>query len=243
MQESGLSVRDALRAPGSGNVVWLMLLLLFQGFALVLSLSRMGIAAMLASMTVMAAMLASTDRRNRILAAAGLALIAAILALGAYTAADAILTRYELITEDTPVEQDRLVIWRDAWTMIHSHLLFGQGLGTFQWTFPAVESVRADLPARYAHNDYLQVLSEMGIVGLALSLLVYVFAWRTALRHFRDPGDPLVKAIGLAMLGALTATGLQELTDFGLYIPGVAIAFAFLLGINVRLASCRQWSP
>jgi O-antigen ligase len=236
LRATGLPPREALHAPGSGNVLWLLLLLLFQGFALVLSLSRMGSAAMLASIAVMAANLFATDRRNRILVLGGLAVIAAILALGAYTAADAILTRFELIAEDTFVEQDRLVIWRDAWTMIRGHLLFGQGLGTFQWTFPAFETTRADLPARYAHNDYLQVLAEMGIIGLALSLLVLLLAWRTAAQSFRSSADPFVRAMGLALLGCLTATALQEITDFGLYIPGVALAFAFLLGINLRVS-------
>jgi O-antigen ligase len=75
-------------------------------------------------------------------------------------------------------EKDRISIWRDAWRIIHGRLIFDEGLGTFQWLFPAYEKMDPNTPARYAHNDYIQALVE---------------------------------------------TGIMEITDFSLYIPGVAV--------------------
>ena len=50
----------------------------------------------------------------------------------------------------------------------------------------------------------------------------------------------MVRGIGLATMGMLTATALQEITDFSLYIPGVAVLFAVLIGLNLRASVMRQ---
>jgi O-antigen ligase len=236
LQENGSRFRYALHAPGFGNVLWLSVITIVQGFGLVLSLSRMGIAAMMASIALMAAAQIATDTRGRWPLVFGLAVLGVILALGAYTAADAVLNRFELIAEDTFLEQDRPAIWRDAWAMMQKDLLFGTGLGTFQWTFPAFEKVRADLPAKYAHNDYLQTAAELGFVGLAFIAGAFLAAWRKAIRSYAGSRDPLVRGAALGIMGALAATGLQEITDFSLYIPGVALPFAILMGLNLRIS-------
>jgi len=113
--------------------------------------------------------------------------------------------------------------------------VFGQGLGSFQWTFPAYESIEPDIPARYAHNDYLQTLAEMGILGLSLLVWAFGAAWKVAIQNLKNNRDPLVKGIGLGTVGVLTAIALQEITDFGLYIPGVAMIAAVLIGLNLRV--------
>jgi O-antigen ligase len=125
-------------------------------------------------------------------------------------------------------------MWQDAWKMIQKQPVFGQGLGTFRWTYPAYESTEPDTPADYAHSDYIQVLAETGVVGLCLLLWAFGAAWRVAIKNLRHAQDPLVRGIGLGTIGALTAIALQEITDFGLYMPGVAVTAAVLVGLNLR---------
>jgi len=170
-------------------------------------------------------------KRTKIL---GAALICIILGMAAYAGLDAVLVRYENITQAVNLEKDRIPIWRDAWKMVPGRLIFGDGLGTFQWLFPAYERIEPDTPAKYAHNDYLQALIEIGIAGLILAIWAFAAAWRAAVRNVKRSKDPLARGIGLASLGALTAIGLQEITDFSLYIPGVAVLTAILLGLNFR---------
>ena len=80
-------------------------------------------------------------------------------------------------------------------------------------------------------------MAETGIVGLGLLLWFFVAVWRVALKNLRNDRDPLVRGIGLGTIGALTAIALQEITDFGLYIPGVAMLVAVLVGLNLRAQS------
>ena len=204
-----------------------------MGVALVFSMSRMGIMALLCCMTSMVLM-GKTSTGKRRVTVFGIALIGLVLTLVVYAGIDAVLARYEAITETGYIEKDRLPIWRDAWEMIDGHLILGRGLGTFQWSFPAYERLEPDVPAKYAHNDYLQALAEVGVVGLALLVWTFLVAWRIAVRNLRQSDDPLARGIGLALIGALTATALQEITDFSLYIPATALLLAVLMGMNVR---------
>jgi hypothetical protein len=65
----------------------------------------------------------------------------------------------------------------------------------------------------------------------------FIACWRAAAKNLANSEDHLVGGVGLAMLGVLTATLLQEITDFSLYIPGVATVFAVLIGLNARAAA------
>jgi O-antigen ligase len=198
----------------------------------------MGILALLGCICAMivSGKLSEETKRAKIL---GIALLCIILGLAAFTGLDAVLARYESLTQAGYLEKDRLPIWQDAWKMVQGRLIFGEGLGTFQWLFPAYERVEPDIPAKYAHNDYLQALTEIGVVGLILILWILIVCWRAAIRNFSKSKDPLVRGIGLASIGALTAILLQEVTDFSLYIPGVAVLAAILTGLNFRAETLR----
>jgi putative inorganic carbon (hco3(-)) transporter len=233
LRGQNLTFRRVISAPGSAKLAWIMLWIALMGFALVFSMSRMGIFALVACICVMivSGKFSEQAKRTKIL---GVALICIILGMAAYAGLDAVLVRYENITQAVNLEKDRIPIWRDAWKMVPGRLIFGDGLGTFQWLFPAYETMEPDTPAKYAHNDYLQALIEIGVVGLALVLWAFAASWRVAVRNIRRAKDPLVRGVGLASLGALTAIALQEITDFSLYIPGVAVLTAILLGLNFR---------
>jgi O-antigen ligase len=196
----------------------------------------MGIIAMICSIGLMiiAANQVSAGRQGMKI---GIPLIVAILGLAIYVGVDPILARFENIGKERASDRDRIALWRDASQVVNHHALFGQGLATFQWTFPAYESVNSDTPARYAHNDYLQILAETGYVGLALMLMLFGVALRIAMKNLYDARDPLVNGIGLGTIGALAAIGLQETTDFGLYIPGVAVVAVLIVGLNLRAQS------
>jgi O-antigen ligase len=216
-------------------LAWIILWLGLVGLALVFSMSRMGILAMLGCIAVMIICAKASEHGKRT-SIMGLALLCVILGLAVYMGVDAVLARFEDVTKAGYLEQDRIPFWRQAWNMVQGHTIFGQGLGTFQWSFPAYQDFEPDIHAQYAHNDYLQALAEIGWVGLLLIAAAFAASWRTAMRNLVRASDPLVRGIGLATLGALSAAVLQEITDFSLYIPGIAALFAVLLGLNFRAA-------
>jgi O-antigen ligase len=238
---SGLySVREYLRQQGLGKLALLALCICILGLAVVLSRSRMGIVAMVISIGTMMLSGKIFQRSAKRIAGLGLFLLVSICALSMYTGLDPIITRFRNMLKERETQIDRIVLWKDVMPMIQRHPLFGQGLGTFEFTYPAYETLDADIPAYYAHNDYLQVLAETGIVGTMLLLWALMEAWRIAAGNIKEKNDSFVKGIGLGTIGSLTAIMLQEFTDFALYTPGIAVVVALLIGINLRASLMRS---
>jgi O-antigen ligase len=238
--DTGISFRRLVSLPGFAKLIWIVIWIVLMGIALMFSTSRMGIAALFLSIGAMMIAAGTATQHARRTAVVAVLLIVAIAGSAVYIGVDALFERYESISQERSSDTDRIALWRDAWKMIAEYPVFGQGFGTFRWTYPAYESVQPDIPAQYAHNDYLQALAEVGVIGLGLLIWAFGAIWRTAVKNIRNLNDPLARGIGIATIGALTAIALQEITDFGLYIPGVAVAAAFLVGLNIRASALSE---
>jgi O-antigen ligase len=237
-QDQRFRLRLLPRMPDSAQLAWIIVWLALIGLGVLMSLSRTGIFAMFASVAVMM-MAARSTQRSSLAPILVLAIACAIVGLGVYTGIDGILARYASMVEPGYLEQDRIPIWRDTWKMIGNHPWFGQGAGSFQWAFPAYETMEPDRPAVFAHNDYLQMLAECGVVGLGLAVWLLISGWRTAMRNLKAL-DPLVRGIGMTTLGALTATAIQEITDYSLFTPGIAAMLVGIVALNERVSRDQQ---
>ena len=93
------------------------------------------------------------------------------------------------IREPAVLSELRPYIWKDTLTLIKDFPVSGTGLGTYSYIFPKYRTF-ADTYRflRYAHNDYLQFVSEMGVV--AIVFIAGFFVWyvrkvRKCLERFR----------------------------------------------------------
>ena len=117
----------------------------------------------------------------------------------------------------------RMHYWNSAWNTALEHPVFGSGPGTFERTYAAFKDPKAEA-TRLAHNDYLQQASDSGIPGA----LLYAGALGLILFRTRPRADtaPLRQAVWYG----LTGFALQNIVEFGLYIPALAWTFFLLLG-------------
>ena len=119
----------------------------------------------------------------------------------------------------------RLTIDRDALRMFTRKPALGWGLGTFAEVYPQFRSFPTNLLVDAAHNDYLQLLVEMGGLGLLVMLcflgLVYTHAWQ---RLKSGPSD-ISHSVSLAALLGVTGLLVHSLLDFNLQIPANAAIF------------------
>jgi putative inorganic carbon (hco3(-)) transporter len=107
--------------------------------------------------------------------------------------------------------------------------LFGIGIGQYYHSSSAFMSpgLRAIYPIENAHNNFLQIGAELGLVGLALFLWMLWDALARLFRRVRDRIDDPVPAALFAGLGAFLLTCL---TGHPLLVPEVAFPFWLTLG-------------
>lgn len=198
------------------------------GLGLVLSYSRAGLAsAALASAVVLwvdARRHRGRRRRGPILVLLGSVLVLVTLAGWGRVGGD-LWRQMQAITW----EEGRIRVWRDSLAIVQDHPILGTGLGTFQSVYPAYRSPRVQLVYEHAHNDYLQLLVEAGIVGTLLALLVAVAYWGAVIRAVRRRHTPDLPLL-LGAAGGLLSLMLHETIDFNLQIPANAALFSALAG-------------
>lgn len=127
----------------------------------------------------------------------------------------------------------RIQIWHESIPLAKAFPGVGCGLGAYESGFMRFKKVAPMFRVDFAHNDYLQILVELGLVGLVIGLALVVRivgrVLRVALFHKEIRGWEL--AIGLT--GAITALLLHSGADFNLYIPANAMALAWICGMAV----------
>jgi O-antigen ligase len=106
----------------------------------------------------------------------------------------------------------RVDIWTVGWRMVEAHPITGVGTGNFPNTATDYLFRPGALFSRYivdqphaAHNLYLQVLAELGVVGLALFLGIVGFLLSCAGRaaqEFREQGDAAMEIVSRALIVA-----------------------------------------
>lgn len=125
----------------------------------------------------------------------------------------------------------RFEVHRAAVELWQRFPLLGTGAGTFYDAFPLVQPDGVPLAWRHAHNDPLELLVTMGLVGAAL-FAVGLGALLLRLGRVLHGGVRTEdRAAALAALGALAAVGLHETVEFGLTIPAIAFAVATVAGV------------
>ncbi len=112
----------------------------------------------------------------------------------------------------------RLVIWPDTVNMIKDKPVWGHGGGSFRWMYQSYDTHRRNQFTRYAHNEYLHLASEYGLVGLGLFTL-FVLTGTGVFLYWMIKADRDKDAFLIAgFLGALTATLVHALFDFNLHL-------------------------
>ena len=131
---------------------------------------------------------------------------------------------------------DRRVMWQAAIDMIQDRPVLGHGLNTFMANYLDYW-VGGERQPRYAHNCYLQVAAETGLVGLAcfLWLLGVLYA-----QLLRSPPGAASSTVLWGLLGGLLAFCVQAALDTNFYSLRQAALFWVLAGLALGL-SVRQY--
>jgi len=125
--------------------------------------------------------------------------------------------------------------WLDIGRMWRDFPFFGTGLGTFGSISAMYKTSPAQTSFSYAHNDYLQLLSETGAVGFVFMALFFILYFKTVIRMWLKRRDPYVVSLVLGGLASLTGMLAYSLLDFNLHIPANGMLFFIIMGLVYRL--------
>ena len=122
----------------------------------------------------------------------------------------------------------RFHINRDGVKMFAKKPVLGWGLGTFPTVYPQFRTFYTNFFVNEAHNDYLQLLVEMGLLGFATMLWLVITAYRRALRKMSNWTGEISGAVALACVLGLSGILVHSAVDFNLQIPANAAVFYVL---------------
>lgn len=129
---------------------------------------------------------------------------------------------------------ERWIQWENTRALISDHWLTGAGPGTYQYAFTAYKdpALRPNL-YEHAHNDYLELLAEQGVVGAILLGLVVVMVMYRLIRAFMIRRDPLIRGALFASLTGMLAMLVHGFVSFNFQIPVNALYFWVLAGTGL----------
>lgn len=139
----------------------------------------------------------------------------------------------------------RTLIYRATFDLIERHPWFGTGMGTFGKYFPETRSIALSrfepFVSRFighAHSEWLELPSELGLIGFVLWLWLLVVLFRMGWRSSFDD-DPRVAWISMGCL--LGATGIlgHNLVTVTLRHSSTLVLFWQLVGVIAGLYSLR----
>ncbi len=138
----------------------------------------------------------------------------------------------------------RLLLWGSTLRLIREMPWHGVGPGNFWQAFARYRDPRDASAGFHAHNDYLELLAELGWPGLgllAVLMALVAHAGARAVRARRAAGGSRAEAIGL--LAALGGLAVHSLVTFNLYALAVLALAGLYLGRLSSLAGRRRAAP
>lgn len=215
--------------------IWLLgaVLLLFT-ILVIRTLSRSGVAflliVLLFAWTLFTPKFSAGSRR-------WLSVPTAILLLGPVTVTGFFLAMPDLLQRLAgrfdPTTDLRFVFWPDVWSAAKLYFPAGSGLGTFDLVYRSVERLSTMTPMyiNQAHNDYLQIMLEAGVVGVLGTLGFFVLYIRLAVRAFRGDGRTREIIFVRAAVFMMAILLLHSFVDYPLRTLALLSIFAMALGI------------
>ncbi len=133
------------------------------------------------------------------------------------------------VTSENWAVVERMAHWQSAWYMFSDHPWLGVGIGNYVPVYPIYAMPNWDEPLGHAHNYYLNIAAETGLVGLTAYLILWGACLRAGWRALRHASD-YWGGMALGILGILTHLTVHNFFD-DLYVHGMYIHFAILLGL------------
>jgi O-antigen ligase len=204
---------------------------------LLFSASRMGIVSLLISFSLITLLFRGSQGEKRF-SRSSIFILGLALLWAAWIGLDAVISRFFSVSEDF---EGRWKIWANTFQIFKDFPLFGSGLGTFVQLFPMYRSFHIRGLVTHAENDFLQLISEVGILGTGLLAILFFFLLfkafsRTRSLSYREPG----RYIAMGGLVGILALMFHSMVERNIQVPANAFLYTLIFAIVLRIAPIRK---
>jgi len=144
------------------------------------------------------------------------------------------LERFELLAHQGVNRELRVAMDKDTWRIFQDHPLMGTGFGTLIAVYPRYESFYNGTTVDHAHNDFLELLADTGLVGGVCGALFIGLLFRRGLANFQVAAGGSARALVAGPLVGCAGMLLHSFVDFNLHIPSNALIFLLLASLATR---------
>jgi O-antigen ligase len=236
MTRLGDSRISMVSSPRAGALAIFGISSLVMGLSLLMTRSRSGLAA-LGAASILAALIVFRRQPTR---TAKLAVVASFVVLlggaAAWAGVDALTGKFRA-SEPRNLSSvgGRLAIWNDTLHVFRAFPVTGSGFNTYGTAMSVYQTFDRTSHYQEAHNEYLQILAEGGmLVGLPVLLTLAVFVTSVRRRFREAPKDGTTYWLRVGAVIGIVAVALQSLVEFSLQMPGNAALFALVAAIALH---------
>lgn len=230
-------IRASSRKSGPGVMIGALVIAALVALNLLAGASRTGILLGVPAFLVAAALASGAgggDRGRALLLGVGaLAVLGVVFVAVRPDLFAELFGRFSTTSDDTRFES-----WPDIVRQIQAYFPWGSGLGTFVPVFNSVENLNY-VSERYlnnAHNDYLEIALEAGLIGILLVLASFaLFAWAAYDSVIRRTMDRSYRALCIAAVSGIGVLLAHSAVDYSLRTSTLAVTFALLFGLLMPL--------
>ena len=219
------------------KVFLLSLISILIGLGIFFSRSRTGIFIFFATFFLLAMALSAFGRKKRRSLKVVRTVIVAILAVAVLIGIDPLIERF---AQGHLTQDPRAVYFANSIELIGRFPVAGVGLGGFIYAYPTVRKIYDPSLVDHAHNDYLELAAEAGLIAALALIAAALIALVWAVRRWRERHDPLVRGVTLGAILGVVAILIHSLTDFNLQIPANAATFAAVFALALAGAVCGK---
>lgn len=209
-----------------------------MGVALIMSGSRGGLVAFLAQVIFLIMLTTGAKSRQRLVMKVGFSaiLIAAIVVGSIFIGGESSLTRIADTATSTDITTDRGHIWAVTTSVIAKNLPLGTGFGALGVAYTPYDSYSGLERVEQAHNDYLQVVADAGLVGAVIGLFFLLWLFRSGFAA-ANTQNTYRRGVAIGALSGCFAVLVHSIFDFVLHTTAISLLFITLMTLIV---ACRE---
>lgn len=146
----------------------------------------------------------------------------------------------ERVAQNVTSNDTRLQIWKTGWQQFKLQPIAGTGSGTFRYYARQFSPQNLTSDPIHAHNEYIEVLAEYGILGIAIALMCIDThlrsGWRLISRDLAQRSDSYSTggnslALTVGAISSVAACLFHSGLDFTLHMPANLLTMAFVFGL------------